>query len=84
LTNDNRFSKEEIALIIRETISFNAEKKSCVGRCLTAKKKKGIKIDKKAVAICLSECGQSRKQKSKMSGPDWKPITSRKRPVVRL
>ena len=80
----DKFDKEEIALIIRETRSYNAEKKSCVSKCLSAKKAKGMKINKQAIAICLSECGQSRKQKSKMSGPSWKPITSRKRPVVRL
>jgi len=83
LTNDNKFSKDEITLIIRETISFNAEHKSCIGRCLSAKKRKGKKIDKQAIAICASECGQSRKQKSKNSGPSF-GITSKKRPVIRL
>lgn len=82
MTNDNRFSKEEIALIIKETISFNAEHKSCVGRVLSKKRAKGIKIDKQAIAIALKECGQSKE--SKMSGPSWKPIISRKRPVIRL
>ena len=82
MTNDNRFSKDEIALIIRETISFNAEHKSCVGRVLSKKRKKGIKIDKQAIAIALKECGQSRKSKNR--GPDWETLTSRETPVVRL
>ena len=82
MTNDNRFTKEEIALIIRETISFNAEHTSCIGRCLSAKKQKGMKIDKQAIAICASECGQGKKSKNR--GPDWETLTSRKRPVIRL
>ena len=81
---DNRFDKAEIALIIRETISFSAEHKSCMGKCLSAKKAKGIKINKQAIAICLKECGQSREQKSKSRGPNWETIPSRKRPVVKI
>jgi len=33
----------------------------CVGRILSEKKDKGTKIDDQAIAIALSECGQSRK-----------------------
>ena len=80
---ENKFDREELDLIIRETRSFNAQDKDCVGKCLSAKKKKGIKIDKQAMAICLKECGQSREQKSK-SGQNWKPIPRRKGPVIRL
>ena len=80
----DKFDKEDITLIIRETRSLNAEDKGCVGRVLSKKKKKGIKIDKQAIAIALKECGQSRQQKSKSSDPDYKTLTSRKTPAIRL
>ena len=81
---ENRFNKEEISLIIRETISLNAEHKSCVGKVLSKKKAKGIKIDKQAIAIALKECGQSREQKSKQSGPNWDNLPIKKKPIVKI
>ena len=80
---DNRFNKEDITLIIRETISLNAEDKSCVGKVLSKKRAKGIKIDKQAIAIALKECGQSREQKSKNRGPNWETVPTKTRPVVK-
>ena len=48
------------------------QNQAAVSRCLSAKKKAGIKIDKQAVAICISE---SRKKKSKMTEEEYfKPI----------
>ena len=81
---EDRLNREEISLIIRETKSLNAEHKTCVGKVLSKKKAKGIKIDAQAIAIALKECGQSREQKSKNRGYNWENIPSKTRPVVKI
>jgi len=58
------FSQKELIFILRETKSLNAEGKDCVGRILSEKRKKGIPIDKQAMAIALKECGQSKSKSS--------------------
>ncbi len=42
----------------------HSEGDACMEKCLKAKKDSGIKINDQAIAICLSECGQSDKQES--------------------
>jgi len=45
------------------TIQLN-EAENCVSKCLSAKKAGGIAIDDQAIAICLSECGQSSREQA--------------------
>jgi len=61
IVEQKEFSKEELMFILKETQSFNAEHRDCIGRILSAKRKKGIPIDKQAMAIALKECGESSK-----------------------
>jgi len=43
---------------------LSGKKDDCVGSILSNKKDEGIEIDDQAIAIALSECGESKKQKS--------------------
>lgn len=54
----NRVNKPAFKSI---AITLN-EQNDCMEKCLSAKKAKGTKIDDQAIAICLSECGLSRKE----------------------